>query len=488
MPRSRRKAAFAQAKASFPNVDEQSAGWNATAKLDFHINDNYFTPEEPPSRPQTVTSRITLRSSLHGRTPVSSPIRIPNGSPPIPIPVSRSLRSKRQGVDELSPDCDSSKTSEDDFAVDLGRTSDINQGLSGSYVVRNSWGSEAIFKPQEEESTRPAEALQGNNPALLMAEPGSPLPPNSVPQKNGVVYGQATVKECAAYELDQASPLPVGVPLTRMHTAVVRGDRKRGSLQSFTPHKCSAEDMGPSSFQMEQVHHLGIFDIRLLNLDRHLGNLLVAPVESVPSNAVPSTPTSSFQPSSASSRSPFYAQRRGSVSSSGSIGAPRRYDLIPIDHGFSFPSYRDLSDVYLGWQYWRHCKQPFSDYTRERVRIFQPLSDAVLLTKHGLTSDSVIGCVFATLLVMLCVEDKDDGLDLNLFQIACLVQRKGPDDDDPTVLERALLLLDMESLVCRGAEVLPWLGGSDKPTKQWTNLCLRFRELTRQLATERLDL
>jgi len=49
-----------------------------------------------------------------------------------------------------------------------------------------------------------------------------------------------------------------------------------GSVQAFVTNLGSADDFGSSSFGVENVHRIGILDIRLFNMDRHLGNLLVA--------------------------------------------------------------------------------------------------------------------------------------------------------------------------------------------------------------------
>ena len=48
-----------------------------------------------------------------------------------------------------------------------------------------------------------------------------------------------------------------------------------GSLQQYVSDTISAEDMGPSKYTVEQVHKIGLFDIRIFNLDRHAGNMLV---------------------------------------------------------------------------------------------------------------------------------------------------------------------------------------------------------------------
>lgn len=88
-------------------------------------------------------------------------------------------------------------------------------------------------------------------------------------------------------ELGASMGLGLGLPSTP-HDLIAT----YGSLQEYVENGGSAEDMGSNSFSTDEVHRIGILDVRLLNLDRHLGNLLV--------------------------------QR-------GEDGAPH---LIPIDHGF----------------------------------------------------------------------------------------------------------------------------------------------------------
>lgn len=43
------------------------------------------------------------------------------------------------------------------------------------------------------------------------------------------------------------------------------------------PHYCSAEDVSSSLFPADEVHHIGVHDLRLFNTDRNLDNILVCP-------------------------------------------------------------------------------------------------------------------------------------------------------------------------------------------------------------------
>ena len=50
---------------------------------------------------------------------------------------------------------------------------------------------------------------------------------------------------------------------------------KVGSLQAYVKHDATAEDVSSSIFPVEEVHRIGLLDLRLLNIDRHHGNILV---------------------------------------------------------------------------------------------------------------------------------------------------------------------------------------------------------------------
>ena len=137
-----------------------------------------------------------------------------------------------------------------------------------------------------------------------------------------------------------------GCHAVRTHLSVpaLPGGYKLGSLQAFAAHKCDANDFSPSVFSADNVHRIGIVDVRLLNTDRHAGNLLVA--ESTP-----------------------YCSPVGSTSGNtdghgggggGALRAP--YVLVPIDHGFALPE--ALEGPYFEWMYWAQTSVPFSEEVR----------------------------------------------------------------------------------------------------------------------------
>src|SRR5690606_17228551 len=102
------------------------------------------------------------------------------------------------------------------------------------------------------------------------------------------------------------------------------------SLQEYVENEGTAEDIGPSAIPAEEVHKLGILDLRVVNLDRHLGNILV------------------------------------SREASGTIR------LVPIDHSYILPDYRELSDLYFEWLYWPQTKIPFSTGALSYIKELDP--------------------------------------------------------------------------------------------------------------------
>lgn len=117
---------------------------------------------------------------------------------------------------------------------------------------------------------------------------------------------------------------------THLSVPALTGGYKLGSLQAFAAHKCDANDFSPSVFSADNVHRIGIADIRLLNTDRHAGNLLVAE-SSVSTSEVPAA--------------------------AGALRAP--FVLVPIDHGFALPE--ALEGPYFEWMFWPQTSVPFSE-------------------------------------------------------------------------------------------------------------------------------
>ncbi|CAM9151393.1 unnamed protein product [Discosporangium mesarthrocarpum] len=154
--------------------------------------------------------------------------------------------------------------------------------VSGVYYMRAPSGRiRAIFKPTDEEAfavNNPYPNGQ-HSPAIGSGEAGDDTVDSGDPHlwrmKSGICAGDGAVRECIAWVLDRGF---AGVPPTAMVAASCQdlgGGQKVGSLQVYAHHECSAEDLGPSLFPTGDVHAIAILDIRLMNQDRHVGNILV---------------------------------------------------------------------------------------------------------------------------------------------------------------------------------------------------------------------
>ncbi|KAG7962170.1 hypothetical protein I3843_09G052300 [Carya illinoinensis] len=218
----------------------------------------------------------------------------------------------------------------------------VSSGLGGAYFLRSRNGDNiAVAKPIDEEP------LAFNNPksfgGLMLGQPGL---------KRSVRIGEAGVRESAAYLLDHSGF--AGVPPTALveisrvafcgavdiEAKVPFAQRKIASLQRFVDHKYDAGELGSSGFSVSSVHRIGVFDIRLLNLDRHAGNILVKKHE--------------------------HENNAAGVA-----------ELVPIDHGLCLPEW--LDDPYFEWLHWPQASVPFSEYEIEYISNLDPFKDAELL-------------------------------------------------------------------------------------------------------------
>eukprot|EP00252_Welwitschia_mirabilis_P027043 TRINITY_DN911_c0_g1_i1.p1 TRINITY_DN911_c0_g1~~TRINITY_DN911_c0_g1_i1.p1 ORF type:complete len:722 (-),score=149.56 TRINITY_DN911_c0_g1_i1:317-2482(-) len=227
-------------------------------------------------------------------------------------------------------------------------------GLGGAYFFRNIRGENiAIVKPTDEEPLAP------NNPKGFVGKclglPGL---------KRSVRVGETGVREVAAYLLDHDhfAKVPPTVLVKISHSVFnVNSDvvsvtkppiapnphqpvSKIASLQRFVFHDFDASDHGTSSFSVSAVHRIGILDVRILNTDRHGGNILVK------------TPGRDFS-------------RHAQV---GDV-----LELVPIDHGLCLPE--TLDDPYFEWLHWPQSSLPFSDEELEYIDKLDANKDADML-------------------------------------------------------------------------------------------------------------
>ncbi|KAK2413219.1 phosphatidylinositol 4-kinase gamma [Trifolium repens] len=220
----------------------------------------------------------------------------------------------------------------------------VQSGLGGAYYFRNIHGENvAIVKPTDEEPYAP------NNPkgfvGKALGQPGL---------KRSVRVGETGFREVAAYLLDHDhfANVPSTALVKVTHTIFNVNDRVNGnmhpnkeqiskiaSLQQYIPHDFDASDHGTSSFPVASVHRIGILDIRILNTDRHAGNLLVRKLDG--------------------------------------LGRFDQVELFPIDHGLCLPE--NLEDPYFEWIHWPQASIPFSEDELKYISHLDPFRDSEML-------------------------------------------------------------------------------------------------------------
>jgi hypothetical protein len=153
---------------------------------------------------------------------------------------------------------------------------------------------------------------------------------------------EAVLREVAAFLLDHDGFASVE-PTALIKISRPASPNTVASIQRFVAHEYDAGELGPSRFSVSSVHRVGILDVRLLNIDRHAGNILV----------------------------------KNASSTGGGGTTPPPLDLVPIDHGLCLPE--QLDDPYFEWLHWPQASLPFSDDELAYIASLDPFKDAAML-------------------------------------------------------------------------------------------------------------
>jgi len=217
---------------------------------------------------------------------------------------------------------------------------------------------------------------------------------------------------------------------------------KVGSLQEFVDSDGTACDVGPVLFPVREVHKIGILDIRILNLDRHLGNILIRRNQKSPA---PVTGRQSF----GDGDSPFNKTFSGVSFTSGqgptqfgtslpSSWSRTKYldagefTLTPIDHGYSLPhSFSDVKELWFEWITFPQAKRPFDEETRQFIESIDIEADARLLKQLGISDDAIKIMKITTTLLKKCASANWTLYDIAMLLVNCSLQ----DEDEPSALE-----------------------------------------------------
>lgn len=270
-------------------------------------------------------------------------------------------------LDQLRSKCDDTDDEEQDARLplllsdlDLSGATLSSAGTGGVHFVPDSSGKfKVVFKPRDEE--------------------------------NDSTGGVGFIREYAAHVLDDGF---AGVPETTVTALDVGKGPQLGSVQVFVQDSQDAEDFGHGMFSVQDVHRIGVLDIRILNRDRHSGNMM----------------------------------RHNKTGK-----------LVPIDHGAAFPELSSLGDCSFEWLQYPQAKQPFDKATLEAIEAFDIEEDLDKLVLAGLSDGAQLGTWMSTTLLKLGA-----GRGKTLFEIGSLVQRKG-DRSQPSELEKLFARVSEDS-------------------------------------------
>jgi len=168
--------------------------------------------------------------------------------------------------------------------------------------------------------------------------------------------------------------------------------KKVGSFQDFVRAECTMDDLSPSKVSVDEVHKIAILDMRLMNADRNVANVLC---RRLPED-------------------------------------PDRFILVPIDHGYSLRSNCDVAWFDWCWLDWPQTKEPLSEASRSYVLNLDVEADAKLLEERLDMNDEVLDHFRSSCLVLKAGVRAG----LTLYEIASeILCRNDPCGDVPSKLE-----------------------------------------------------
>jgi len=333
-----------------------------------------------------------------------------------------------------------------------------DEGEGGTYFLKNKSGHRvAVFKPFDEQPQAENNPKKKTSQALCLPEAFS-----------GIKLEETHRNEVAAYLLDREGfagvPLTVLVECTHNFFASTQrarspkksppssGNNRRrsstspsppsptsavidpsqatlttkiGSLQKYMDYEAQSWDMGSSLYPAREVHRIGLLDIRILNLDRHGGNMLVLNGEGERRRLTPD---------------------HWSEFDDDDDDEDNNYHLVPIDHAFSLPDITRLncSDLWFEWYNWSQTSQPFSEETLNYVEKINLESDVDLLLSLKVRRECIETMILTTCLLKFTALS----MKMSLKEIARLIIRENP--NKPSALEQINSRVQRERLFSKG--------------------------------------
>lgn len=301
----------------------------------------------------------------------------------------------------------------------------------GVYFMKSvSGGIVGVFKPQDEEQGMP------NNPKGHAGNGTQGLRPHFRP-------GEGYLREYAAYLMDKDHFCKV--PTTSIASCehpvfsyISDKDKgtypKVGSLQRYVRASDTFEDISESLLSAFEVQKIALFDMRILNCDRNSSNILAVRKELYHSSDRRNSRGESL--SSVGELNEVELDVLDFIAGSSHFKESSRpqdtFELIPIDHGYSFPSRLQIDELDWAWFYYSQLTQPVDPRIKSYLN---QLNFDDLIAK--VTAEVVLSedTVFLLRTVHdLLVQGVNEGL--TLFDIASLIART--EDGVPSPLEKAI--------------------------------------------------
>ena len=258
-------------------------------------------------------------------------------------------------------------------------------GTGGTYFMKNSQkAKKAVFKPMDEEACAPRNP---KNHAGKLGEIGL---------RPGVLSGEAAYREVAAYLIDSNSfsAVPRTVLVQAQHPTfsypLNEKYPKTGSLQEYVENNGTVDDYSTSNFSTQETQKICVLDIRILNMDRNEGNILVV--------------------------------KEGS-----------QFKLVPIDHGLSISDNFEISDYDLCWMSWPQAKEPITPKCLEYIEAMDPLENIKFLQEAMQFRDKCLRNIRISSLLL----KKGAKAGLSLYNIGTMLYRKGY-SETPSVIEKII--------------------------------------------------
>ena len=256
-------------------------------------------------------------------------------------------------------------------------------GTGGTYLLKDIYKCiRAVFKPIDEEPFAPM------NPRGYVGSM------NSQGIRTGIRSGSSAYREIAAYLMDHAhfafvpdTGLAESKHPTYKYPIGEVNYAKKGSLQVYVDNIGSIEDFAVKGFSNFEIQKIAILDIRILNMDRNVANILVT----------------------------------------------KDKILVPIDHGLSIPDCLNINEYDLCWMEFNQCKDLIDEKCLEYISLIDPVKDISFLSENFAFSDkSLMNLRISNLLLK---KGAIAGLTLN--QIGSLLYRKEY-ESTPSVIEEVV--------------------------------------------------